>query len=204
MKSGGLHGWQDLWIKHLKFCAGDTQVQITSLTDFPFKLAHVYIIKVSFLLENRDRTGSKGGEEGQLSLSWNQPACQLHLWDSRSGWVVSSHGHWLCLPPVVELPRKEYPPGLRRAPGGRPLHCLWQGCSPHSWPQQTLRLRLINEINCIFKLWLSWRGGECRRTGGDGEAGASQCAVICGLARETQELCQRVFVYHARGNCQSW
>lgn len=35
-------------------------------------------------------------------------------------------------------------------------------------------------------------------------AGASQCAVICGLAGETQELCQRAFVYHARGNCQSW
>lgn len=47
-------------------------MQITSLTDFPFKLAHVYIIKVSFLLENRDRTGEQADGkkgEGRLSLS---------------------------------------------------------------------------------------------------------------------------------------
>lgn len=36
-------------------------MQITSLTDFRFKLAHIYIIKVSFLLENknRNRTGEQ-------------------------------------------------------------------------------------------------------------------------------------------------
>lgn len=41
-------------------------MQITSLTDFPSKLAHVYMIKVSFLLENKNRTGERGegGREG--------------------------------------------------------------------------------------------------------------------------------------------
>lgn len=37
---------------------------------------------------------------------------------------------------------------------------------------------------------------------------ASACllrsAAICGLAGEPEELRQPVFVYHARGNCQSW
>lgn len=36
-------------------------MQITSLTDFPSKLAHVHVIKVSFLLEDRD--GGWGASE---------------------------------------------------------------------------------------------------------------------------------------------
>ena len=39
-------------------------MQITSLTDFPSKLAHVYMIKVSFLLENKNRTGERGEGKG--------------------------------------------------------------------------------------------------------------------------------------------
>lgn len=41
-------------------------MQITSLTDFPSKLAHVYMIKVSFLLENKNRTGEHGVWRGAI------------------------------------------------------------------------------------------------------------------------------------------
>ena len=183
MKSGGLHGWQDLWIKHLKFCAGDTQVQITSLADFPSKLAHVYMIKVSFLLEDRTGLGSNWrgggvGGRGQLSLYQNYSAQELHLqpeWqastcsaDPKSGSceeprVCGPHARQLC---------------LQAAPS------FQQSCSPCCWPRQTFGVRLINEINCSFKLWLSGRGGR----GSDGERGLGFVgragAVICRLAGE--------------------
>lgn len=102
MKSGGLHGWQELWIKHLKFCAGDTQVQITSLTDFSSKLAHVYVIKVSFLLENKNKSGEpvKGRTDGRGGATKSKLVCQgaaspAGTWVGRWG---SSHPHLLCLP----------------------------------------------------------------------------------------------------------
>ena len=123
MKSGGLHGWQHLWIKHLKFCAGDTQVQITSLTDFPSKLAHVHVIKVSFLLENRDRgLGSRwkerrgGGGKGaikpftkiilprnRVSRLGGGASAEPSLADPRSGSCVES------MPTTTRDPR---PPAL--------------------------------------------------------------------------------------------
>lgn len=34
-------------------------MQITSLTDFPSKQAHIYMIKVSFLSENKSRSGEQ-------------------------------------------------------------------------------------------------------------------------------------------------
>lgn len=59
---------------------------MTSMTDFSFKLTHIYIIKVSFLLENRSRngageqvngqTGSGGHVESNLYL--NYYAYKLH------------------------------------------------------------------------------------------------------------------------------
>lgn len=74
-------------------------MQITSLTDFPFKLTPVYIIKVAFRLENRDRTrehpdGKEG--EGQFGAYQDDPA----LISGQQEWGIgaSSHGHWLCLP----------------------------------------------------------------------------------------------------------
>lgn len=47
-------------------------MQITSLTDFPSKRAHVSMIKVSFLLENKNRTGEevkerRGTGEGAIN-----------------------------------------------------------------------------------------------------------------------------------------
>lgn len=38
---------------------------MTSMTDFSFKLTHIYIIKVSFLLENRNRNGAGKQVNGQ-------------------------------------------------------------------------------------------------------------------------------------------
>ena len=46
-------------------------MQITSLTDFPSKLAHVHVIKVSFLLENRDGgLGQGAGEPVKGEKGW--------------------------------------------------------------------------------------------------------------------------------------
>lgn len=60
-------------------------MQMTSMTDFSFKLTHIYIIKVSFLLENKNRNGSgkqvngqKRGRRGESSLYLNYYAYKLH------------------------------------------------------------------------------------------------------------------------------
>jgi hypothetical protein len=61
-------------------------VQITSLTDFPFKLTPVYIIKVAFRLENRDRTREHpDGKEGEGQFGSYQDDSSLA---SRSGGLV--------------------------------------------------------------------------------------------------------------------
>lgn len=60
---------------------------MTSMTDFSFKLTHIYIIKVSFLLENRNRNGAgkqvngqtgRGGVVVESNLYLNYYAYKLH------------------------------------------------------------------------------------------------------------------------------
>lgn len=63
-----------------------------------------------------------------------------------------------------------------------------------------------------MKLTVSLNSGLSREEGKveemEKKAWVSLRTVICRLAGEAhlwrQEVCQQVFVYHARGNCQSW
>lgn len=60
-----------------------------------------------------------GEGRGGAVKSFLKPACLSAASLGQQEWV-SSHGHWLCLPPMVKLLREEYPPGPGRAPRGRP------------------------------------------------------------------------------------
>lgn len=74
-------------------------MQITSLTDFPSKLAHVHVIKVSFLLE--DRFGGWGAGEGGGARGAIKPFTKIIL--PRNG--VSRWGGGARAEPTLADPR---------------------------------------------------------------------------------------------------
>lgn len=94
-------------------------MQITSLTDFPSKLAHVHVIKVSFLLE--DRFGGWGAGEGGGARGAIKPFTKIILprngvsrWGEAPGqsrpWLTPEAGavERACPPP----PRETHAPQL--------------------------------------------------------------------------------------------
>lgn len=150
-------------------------MQITSLTDLPSKRAHVSVIKVSFLLEKKNPEQVEGRtREGGAAAVGAGSGCP------GVGSCTGRSRAWGLCPPASHFLRRRRPP---RDDLGR----RWGSGQSMKLPGCLNSARRPGRVRHAGPGFL-----EPRRAAQPERPGPPQ------------EVCQRVFVRRARGNCQSW